>query len=69
MQLGRVMSDMQPSSTWSRPEREEEEERERERAGQKGGRGGGGPMNYESNICLLIATYSFRGFRASPGLE
>lgn len=41
MQLGRVMSDMQPSSTWSRPEREEEEERERERAGQKGGRGGG----------------------------
>lgn len=28
----------------------------------------GGPMNYESNICLLVATL-IQEFRASPGLE
>lgn len=68
MQLGRVMSDMQPSSTWSRPEREEEEERERERAGQKGGRGGGSDelwiQHLPAHRHILI-----QGFRASPGLE
>lgn len=28
----------------------------------EGREGRGGPMNYESNICLLIATHSFRSF-------